>query len=559
MADKARATRLKAGLDKREREYLKRISDLLASSQVSADAVGAVLPDAIQSRPKQDNNLAKSMVTTVETAIDQSITQDAAVMSDVLYPIIGAAIRKAIQQFVQSTMSRVNGGLESTLSIKRLGWRIQSWRTKTPYGEIVLKNTLQARVEQVFLIHKKTSLLVNSAVTEQSLVEDEDMVTSMLTAVRDFARDSVKTEGSDSLDSFQVGDYTVLMIEGRNALLAAIIWGTPGQEIREQLADGLESIELNYRGELEAFSGDMSPLANTKSVLDTCLIGEGQASAKKSPIAAVALVVLVVAGLGYLLSTEIAFAVRLRRYVDELNATPGIIITDVDSGWRNAAVSGLRDPLGSSPASILPEFDLDPERMVLQFDSYYSSEPELVVRRAAQILGASSIEGITLDGETLTVPRGLASTSNAALLQLVPGISRVVVDSGPTDALIAQSRALAAIVLRFQSGSGQLADANLSDARTAIDLATAIYRDAAEIQVPVHFLVTGRAAGSINDAEATTVSQQRADVVARLLVENGIPPAVVTSQGAGINAAIGLGAAEDPEINRSASVSVDFE
>jgi hypothetical protein len=138
--------------------HLRKNSDLLASAQVSADSVGAVLPDAIQSRPKQDSNLAKSLVTTVETAIDQSITQDATVMSNVLFPIIGTAIRKAIQQFVQSTMSRMNGGLESTLSIKRLGWRIESWRTKTPYGEIVLRNTLQARVEQVFLIHRNTRL-----------------------------------------------------------------------------------------------------------------------------------------------------------------------------------------------------------------------------------------------------------------------------------------------------------------------------------------------------------------------------------------------------------------
>ena len=65
-----------------------------------------------------------------------------------------------------------------------------AWRTGKSFAEVVLLNTLVYRVEQVFLIHAQTGLLLQHVVADAVTAQDADMVSGMLTAIRDFARDS---------------------------------------------------------------------------------------------------------------------------------------------------------------------------------------------------------------------------------------------------------------------------------------------------------------------------------------------------------------------------------
>ena len=54
----------------------------------------------------------------------------------------------------------------------------------------MLKHTLVYRVEHVFLIHRHTGLLIANAASQDATSQDPQLVSSMLSAIQDFVRDS---------------------------------------------------------------------------------------------------------------------------------------------------------------------------------------------------------------------------------------------------------------------------------------------------------------------------------------------------------------------------------
>jgi len=95
--------------------------------------------------------------------------------------------------------------LEYSLSVQGLKWRWEALRTKKPFGEIVLLHTLLYQVEQVFLIHRKSSLGIQHVVSKNVKIQDPDLVAGMLSAIRDFVQDSFKLEKDETLGTLRMG------------------------------------------------------------------------------------------------------------------------------------------------------------------------------------------------------------------------------------------------------------------------------------------------------------------------------------------------------------------
>jgi OOP family OmpA-OmpF porin len=125
------------------------------------------------------------------------------------------------------------------------------------------------RVEQVFLIHRNTSLLLAhvSVVAEPA---DAHQVAAMLMAIRGFADGSLGAP--ESLDTFTLGDLTVCIEEGPDAVLAAVVRGKLPPGWRASFRDALETIHLEQGPELRSFNGDAAPFQSCRQVLETCLI-----------------------------------------------------------------------------------------------------------------------------------------------------------------------------------------------------------------------------------------------------------------------------------------------
>src|SRR5262249_28849109 len=141
--------------------------------------------------------------------------------------------------------------------------RLEAYRTGSGFADVVLKHTVVYRVEHIFVIHRKTGLLLEHAAAEAAATQDPHLVSGMLTAIQDFVRDSFNQEGGSSssgIDTLRLGDLLLWCEEGPLAYLAAVIRGNPPENLHLMLREALGRIHEDLRKPLEEYDGDNSAL-----------------------------------------------------------------------------------------------------------------------------------------------------------------------------------------------------------------------------------------------------------------------------------------------------------
>src|ERR1700720_282821 len=184
-----------------EQEGLKEIQERLDDTGRRIEDVSSVVAEAIQKRREQGDNqaLAEALAPPIQDTLRESVRRDPHVLADALFPVMGPAIRKSIAETLRAMLESFNAALEHSLSWRGSQWRIEAFRTGKPFAEIVLMHSLLYRVEQVFLIHRETGLVLNHVVAPAVATQDPDMVAGMLSAIQQFVRDSFKSAGEELL------------------------------------------------------------------------------------------------------------------------------------------------------------------------------------------------------------------------------------------------------------------------------------------------------------------------------------------------------------------------
>ena len=363
-----------------EQEQLRRLEDRISDVAKRADDVSEVLPRAIGIRASRDQKLQRVIQPVLEEVLRISVQKNPRILADALFPIIGAAIRKALAAALETMMQSFTQLQEQSLSLRGVGWRLQAIRTGKSFGEIVLLRSLLYRVEQVFLIHRETGLLLWHREAADVVSKDADMVSAMLSAINDFVSDSFGASGADTrdLDQIQVGGVTVWIQHGPLGLLAGVVRGTAPRELRNVFAESIEEIHQRFAPELAAFDGDAIGFAEAAPALDRCLLGKGADLGGGRGYFAWA-----VAG-GAILAALLLWAGyaawrhnQWERYLGRLRAEPGIVLTD--SRYRD--VAGLRDPLARDPLEVLRETGIGADGVQSRWEPYHSLAPRFVSAR----------------------------------------------------------------------------------------------------------------------------------------------------------------------------------
>lgn len=184
---------------------LKQLMERLENPQQRAIDVAEVLHHAVQHQVEaRRDQFVAAMVPTIEQAIETSIRQDEQVMAEAIFPIVGSAARKAIAAALENAMQALDHTLEQTLSPRALQWKLEAWRTGRPFAEVVLLRTLLFRVEQVFLIHRHTALLLQHCAAPTVAAQNPDLVSAMLIAIQDFVRDSFTVRSGEMLEALRL-------------------------------------------------------------------------------------------------------------------------------------------------------------------------------------------------------------------------------------------------------------------------------------------------------------------------------------------------------------------
>lgn len=367
---------------------------------VQPDEVGEVLPEAFSASAEKSSALADATLPVVESNIYKSARERPEVLSEALFPIIGPAIRKAIAEALGKMVQSMNQTMENSLSPKGLKWRIEAWQTGKPFAEVVMLHSLVYRVEEVFLIHKDTGLLLQHASATAEGSKDADMVSAMLTAIQDFVHDSFKASEDATLNSLQIKELSVWIETGPDALIAAVIRGNAPLAYRETLEEAIEGVHARQKQELEEFNGESSVFVESRPLLDNCLQSQAQEYGEKKGGLFTPTNILV--GLLGLLLLIFGFFyirdyMRWSGYVSRLKAEPGIVVAEVDRGFWRHSVSGLRDPLAADPDSFLGENGYDKDDIISQWKPYQDLSPDMVLKRANKLLEPP--EGVKLSFE----------------------------------------------------------------------------------------------------------------------------------------------------------------
>ncbi len=407
-----------------ERHRLGSVEHRLNDPEVRTTELAEVLSDALNLAAKEPR-FARVLAPTIEKALFESVRANPEGLADALFPVLMPTIRRVVLSLLERTFENFNRVLDVSVSPRSFAWRLESWRTGKPFGEIVLYHTVQYRVEQVLLTHRETGLLVEQAGVSNS---DADLVSAMLTAIQDFARDSFQM-GDATIRTFKIGDLTVLIETSPHATIAAAVRGTPPAEYSDNLAVALETIQLRFSSDLSGFQGDTSVFEAAKPILEGCLTTvymqqpAQKSKAAPNPMQRFGLPVL---GLALLLGAAWwgwnAYQAGLwQGAVQALRLEPGFLIIE-DSQKR---LVGLRDPLAREPQVVLDSLGYPDVPQV--WGEFQSLDPQLIVERARVALEPASSTAVELRGQTLVfsgqateawvkraklIARGLSGVSN---------------------------------------------------------------------------------------------------------------------------------------------------
>jgi len=387
--------------------------------------VSRVLPDALQLRAR-DPQLMRALAPSVEEAITASVQKNPHALADALFPVIGPAIRKAVTHTFDAMIDSVNQTIERSVSWQAVQWRLTAWRTGKPFAEVVIANTLDYRVEQVFLIHRESGLLLQHAAINQASGQDADQISAMLTAITDFARDSFQVGRADTLESLRVGELAVTIVQGPHAILAAVVRGSIPPPVRASFETALESVHRQLGPALHAFNGDASRFDPARPLLEACLVSQRRRKEQRPSYRGWAIAAAgVVIALGVWLYVDLRERQHWNAYLERLAAEPGVVV--LASGKQDGAffVTGLRDPLARDPAEFAAAANIAPESVRSRWEPYQALHPAFVTARAALLLRPPPGVSLAYDGGLLTATGSAPQQWIDDTARLAPAIAGV--------------------------------------------------------------------------------------------------------------------------------------
>ena len=526
--------------------------------------MSSVVAEAIQLRRKQggDEALSDALAPTIETALRESVRKDPATLADALFPVMGPAIRKSILETLRSFLDSFNEIMDQSLSWQGLKWRFEALRTGRSFTEVVLLHSLVFRVEQVFLIHRKTGLPLGHAVAPAVATQDPSLVSGMLSAIQDFVRDSFHTVEGQGLGRMNVGELDVWVEQGPQAIIAAVIRGIAPHALRDTLAETLESIHRMYAMQLEVFDGNTAPFATVDADLTRCLEFRYKEAAQRRGRGyvwvAAAILLLLLGGWAGRRWWEYH---RWSQLVSTLRDQPGMVITSFGRENGHFVIRGLRDPLAADPRQFVMNAGLSPQRGEFHWGAYYALDDAILQQRAtAQLAPPSGVTFVVEDG-TLR-PQGHASAAWVADISrratLVPGIRGVNLSGLQRNEQAAFDKTrkdIQSLVVLFPIASAALAPSQTAALHTLAPQLKSLLENAEAAQGPATLEIIGHCDSTGAETTNVSLSQKRADRIAWQLGQWGVPESRLHARGVATNEPVRK---EDSEENRQFNRSVTF-
>ncbi len=214
------------------------------------------------------DEMAEALGPVMGEAIRVQIRESREEMVDALYPVILSAVQRSVAEFVQEFQRNVDARLKSTFGLQGLFRQINARLRGVSSSELALRDALPFTLKQLFLIQHQSGLLLAYHNEEDEEISDSDLISGMLTAIRDFTQDSFGSgEEANSLNEIQYGEDHIIIQSGQFAYLAVVTSGVEPEWFRARLRTFVAELHIHHAAALRDYDGDPAALPDLETPL----------------------------------------------------------------------------------------------------------------------------------------------------------------------------------------------------------------------------------------------------------------------------------------------------
>lgn len=208
-------------------------------------------------------------------------------MIEALFPIILETVQRAIAAFARELQQNIDARLKTTFKIRDIGRTIRARLSGVSPSALAFRDALPFAIQELFLIHHETGMVMAHSTNQPDEATDSDVISGMLTAIRDFVRDSFG-DGSDTeeLDAVDYGDERIIISSGEFAYLALVLNGVEPEGFRTRLREFLANLHLTYSPQFRDYAGDSAalPVGLPDKLAQFCVEMQGTETAVSQPL-----------------------------------------------------------------------------------------------------------------------------------------------------------------------------------------------------------------------------------------------------------------------------------
>lgn len=207
-----------------------------------------------------EGQLLESMAPLVTRVIERQIRESPQDVIEILYPLLGGMITRAVKEAIRNLVDRIDAQRQKAFRIQRLFSRFRARSNGVSGSAVDLRDALPFAVEELFVIHRETGLLIHHELRNAKDSYDSDVISAMLTAMGHFIQDTFGKLAQGDLKEIEYGEKRILLEDFRYVYVAAVVDGIEPFDYRHEIRSRISRFERENREQLINYAGDPSQL-----------------------------------------------------------------------------------------------------------------------------------------------------------------------------------------------------------------------------------------------------------------------------------------------------------
>ena len=244
-------------------------SQIRESREDIVEAIAPVMGDSIRMQIKDSReDIVEAIGPVMAESIRVQIREERHDMIEALYPIIGQTVQRAVQEFARDLQRNIDHRLQTRFGPQSMFRVFGARLLGVSPSELALRDALPFSISELFLIQRDSGLLLAHYHPSHLKPSDSDLISGMLTAIRDLARDSFAKDGRyEELEEIQYGEQRIILQNGPAAYLAVVIEGIEPTGFRADVHTFVSELHVYHERAFNRYEGDPADLPPLKSTL----------------------------------------------------------------------------------------------------------------------------------------------------------------------------------------------------------------------------------------------------------------------------------------------------